>query len=73
MSEWKGMIVTCDRCGKETRREWLSEKEMDGGFTRIQNFEPIAEGWEYEPVIEGHLCPFCHDAFEQILDEFMNS
>ena len=35
MAEWKGMITTCDRCGKETRRKWINEKEMDGGLEGI--------------------------------------
>lgn len=70
MAEWKGMIVSCDRCGKEIRRKWLNEKKMDGGFTRIQNFEPMAEDWDYKVGI-GWLCPNCEAAYKNMLDMFM--
>ena len=70
MSEWKGMIVACDRCGKEYRRKFLGEKELDGGFTHIGKFEKMAETWEYRHDI-GWLCPECNSEYKSLLMRFM--
>ena len=36
MSEWKGKIVTCDRCFRERRCKFVGEDELDGGFTHVE-------------------------------------
>ena len=59
MSEWKGMIIGCDRCGKELRRKRLGETELDGGFTHVERFEEMPETWKYRYEI-GYLCPECN-------------
>lgn len=69
MSEWKGMITICDRCGAENRRSYTGRTEMDGGFTRINNFEALAEGWEMH---DGKMfCPDCEREYQQTLKAFM--
>lgn len=69
--EWSGRITTCDRCGRECRRSFLNEKEMDGGFTVLKNFEPMPEDWHYNGDI-GWLCPDCKKKHEELIKEFMN-
>lgn len=70
MSEWKGMIVTCDRCGKECRRKFLGESELDGGFTHINGVEEMPEAWRYRYEI-GWLCPECNSKYEHLQTHFM--
>lgn len=69
--EWSGRITTCDRCGKEFRRAFISEKEMDGGFTAIKNFEPLPKDWHYISEI-GWLCPNCMKMYQELIREFMS-
>lgn len=70
MSEWKGMIIGCDRCGKELRRKRLGETELDGGFTHVERFEEIPETWKHRYEI-GWLCPECNTAYETLIKNFM--
>ena len=70
MSDWKGMIIGCDRCGKELRRKRLGETELDGGFTHVEMFEEIPETWKYRYEI-GYLCPECNTAYETLVKNFM--
>lgn len=70
MSEWKGMIIGCDRCGKELRRKRLGETELDGGFTHVERFEEMPETWKYRYEI-GYLCPECNTAYETLVKNFM--
>lgn len=72
MSEWKGRIVACDRCGKECRCKLLREDELDGGFTRIDRFEEMPETWKYHHET-GWLCPDCANEFQRRLDAFMKN
>ena len=70
MSEWKGKIVTCDRCFRECRCKFVGEDELDGGFTRVERFEEIPETWKYRYEI-GWLCPECNTAYEILIKNFM--
>ena len=70
MSEWKGMIIGCDRCGKELRRKRLGETELDGGFTHVERFEEMPETWKYRYEI-GYLCPECNAEYEEIITKCM--
>ena len=70
MSEWKGMIVSCDRCGKEIRLKFLEEGETDGGFTRFNVFEKIPNDWGYHTNV-GRLCPNCEAAYKNMVDMFI--
>ena len=70
MSEWQGMIIGCDRCGKELRRKRLGETELDGGFTHVERFEEMPETWKYRYEI-GYLCPECNSEYELLLRNFM--
>lgn len=70
MSEWKGKIVTCDRCGKECRCRYKGGKELDGGFTYVEMFEEMPEAWKYRHEI-GWLCPDCNTTYETLVKNFM--
>ena len=39
MSEITGKLLICDRCGITTFLEYKGKTDLDGGFTRIHNFE----------------------------------
>jgi len=70
MSEWQGIIIGCDRCGKELRRKRLGETDLDGGFTHVERFEEMPETWKYRYEI-GYLCPECNSEYESLLRNFM--
>ena len=71
MSEWTGKIIACDRCGKECRLKLLGERELDGGFAHVQNFEKMPETWKYRYEI-GYLCPKCNAEYQSLTAIFMN-
>ena len=71
MSEWKGAITICDRCGAECRRQLLATEGMDGGFTKIDKFQPAAAGWRYRHDV-GDLCPACDMEYRKMIDKFMS-
>lgn len=63
-----GRLLICDRCGKEQFFKHINDGEMDGGFTRWNNFES-SDGWSHEYEI-GDLCPECTEEFEILKEEF---
>lgn len=69
MSEWVGMIIGCDRCGKEIRMKRLGERELDGGFTYNEKFEELPKTWKYH-YETGYLCPECSSEYELLLQNF---
>lgn len=70
MSRINGQLVTCDRCGTEIFVKHIGDGELDGGFTRWNNFESLPNGWG------GHkgktLCPDCFREWNRLETEFMN-
>lgn len=69
MAEEKGMLKTCDRCGKTIFLKCTGEGEMDGGFTRWNEFEPAPQGWDYVRDV-GTLCPDCMCDYNFMIDNF---
>lgn len=69
--EWKGMIITCDKCGREFRCELIGQTEADGGFTRTDRYMQLPKTWKYRHEI-GYLCPDCEAEFEELIQKFMN-
>lgn len=65
-----GKKYICDRCKKETFVRYIGTKEMDGGWTQIQNFEK-PEDWTLEHDI-GNLCPDCSKAYKEMIESFKN-
>lgn len=74
MAEVKGMLVICDRpgCGRQTFRKAAGEGEADGGYTRWNKFEPLAEGWEHFREV-GTLCPDCAREYKALIEKFKHA
>ena len=70
MGEWMGKIVTCDKCGREYRRQLIDTTETDGGFTGINNYAEMPETWKYRYGV-GYLCPDCNAEYESLIRSFM--
>lgn len=74
MSEKIGKIVTCDRCGREIFLNYTGTSHLDGGFTKIEHFEKMPDGWR---VRESYgkdyimLCPDCNNEIELLHKKFM--
>ena len=68
MSKANGQMLTCDRCGTWIFLKCTGEGEMDGGFTRWNNFEP-ASGWEYVHDV-GTVCPKCLHDYRDMLERY---
>lgn len=77
MAEVKGIIVTCDRCPETTIRKYLGEGELDGGYTKLDKYEPMPEGWTshywLNLVKNGTVifCPKCTEKMKTILNAFI--
>lgn len=72
MSEAKGMLKTCDRCGETVFLKAISDGISDGGYTRWNRFEDAPEGWDWRRET-GTLCPKCNKEYENLLKRFMES
>lgn len=72
MSETKGKLTTCDRCGKEIFRKYIGKGETDGGYTTWDKFEDLPEEWMYHTQI-GYLCPHCAGLFRAFVYKLMPS
>lgn len=65
MSKHIGKNLTCDRCGDTVFLKRVEEDTvLDGGFTRIENFETAPEGWKNSFELDMDLCPRCSDIWE---------
>ena len=82
MAKVNGQIVSCDRCGANVFRKCTGEGEMDGGFTRWNEFEPLPNGWDLVAIpsnrrapsgnaYNGYLmvCPECHALWDALINE----
>lgn len=77
MSQVNGQLSTCERCGAQVFRKCTGEGEMDGGFTRWNNFEPYPEGWGLVDVPKSagtrhgslRVCPDCHALWDKAINE----
>ncbi len=70
MSQVKGRLVTCDRCGEAVFSKTIGDGETDGGFTRWNKFEPLPRGWGSHNGND--LCPSCSSEWNKIETEFLN-
>lgn len=73
MSEKKGLLVICDRCGAQEFRETIGDGEADGGYTRWNKFEEGTPGWDTVKDYDVHLrlCPVCMAAYKNVVSRFM--
>lgn len=70
-----GKLIKCDRCGEQVFLPWISQDEFDGGYTRVDKFETVPEGWEcvsryFHKYDLRNLCPKCTKEYEYMLSEF---
>ena len=75
MSQQKGLLVTCHRCGETVFLKYKGSGHFDGGYTTTDEFEDKPEGWTHEyPEESGKgwadLCPSCTDKFLKTLHNF---
>ena len=78
MSEQRGKLLTCDRCGKTVFLKELEAKERDtdGGYTRWNEYKHEAppEGWarKYfgDYTTSYNLCPECTKILEETHNNF---
>lgn len=69
MSQMKGLLVTCDRCGRKKFRKLEAPKEFD----RWDKFEDAEKGWSSQNmgIIQADLCPDCTQAYASSVRQFM--
>lgn len=70
MSSANGKMLTCDRCGAWTFLKCTGEGELDGGYTRWNEFED-APGWDWTKQI-GDVCPKCRQDYDDMLEKYKN-
>ena len=77
MSEQRGKLVTCDRCGESIFVKELvaTERETDSGFFRWNEYkyEDLPEGWStvyFGEFVFYTLCPICYELFEKCRNMF---
>ena len=64
----EGMMETCDWCGRRYFRPRKGTDYRDGGFTKIDKYEPLPEGW-INRFETGLLCPDCSRALNKSIEE----
>lgn len=69
MSEIKGLLRTCDRCGTQIFLKCVGEGEADGGFTRWNKFEDAPTEWKFVNDV-GTVCPKCWEDYVWMLDKY---
>ena len=45
MSEQIGKLLSCDRCGETIFLKWKGTRELDGGYSKVLDFEMPPKGW----------------------------
>lgn len=69
MSEVKGLLKTCDRCGNQVFLKCTGDREADGGFTRWNEFEKAPDGWNNATDV-GTVCPRCWKEYVWLMDRY---
>ena len=69
MSEIKGKLISCDRCGKEQFVKFIGTDYLDGGYSKSDTYEPLPEDWLWLSQI-GNLCPDCAGLFRAFIHKF---
>lgn len=72
MSEAKGKLKTCDRCGKSIFLKYIGQGVLDGGFTRFDKYEELPETWLWTSQI-GTLCDECSGIFRSFIRVLMGN
>lgn len=72
MSEILGKTIICDRCGKTHFLQYKKTDSFDGGYTKIDSFEQMPEGWKLHYDLIGLLCDECDKEYSDFLNKFLN-
>ena len=72
MAEKKGKLVICDLCGYSEFVAYTKTTQHDGGYTNIDNYEALSEGWQYSHDLSVKLCPTCGTAWEKCKESYLN-
>lgn len=64
----EGMMETCDWCGRRYFRPHKGTDYADGGFTKIDKYEPLPDGWTNRLGM-GSLCPDCSKELDARIEE----
>jgi predicted RNA-binding Zn-ribbon protein involved in translation (DUF1610 family) len=72
---YEAEVVKCDNCGNTITRKKTGVKEFDGGYTSVNIYEDIPNGWVYERIYDQlfDLCPNCAEAFKSIKGKYMTN
>lgn len=65
-----GKLVTCNRCGTKIFLRFIGETNLDGGFTKINNFEPLPPEWLWITDY-GLLCDNCAGQLRDKVHDFL--
>ncbi len=74
MPEAIGKLITCQRCNNTIFLKYTKSRHFDGGYTTVDDFEPLTEGWrQYIDPFKGHLCPKCNEEYSKMVDVFFGA
>lgn len=70
---YEAEVVKCDNCGNTIIRKKTGDEENDGGYTRVNIYEDIPNGWMHERIYGklSDLCPSCAEVFKSIMSKYM--
>ena len=64
----EGLLLTCDRCGKQIMLTEKLQHNTDGGFTKNFSYSDEPEDWAKH---EGKdICDECNKDYEKMIDKF---
>ncbi len=67
----EAIVMTCPRCGDQIIRKKLGEKDMDGGFTHMTEYEPVPDSWHHISEYNKFFCKTCFAEYKRRLEGFM--
>ena len=71
MSEVKGKMITCERCGRQIFLKFIEKRTTDGGFgDTYEVYEEKPDSWMWNSQI-GNLCPHCSGLFRVFIHKLM--
>lgn len=72
MAEQIGKLVICDMCGHSEFVAYTGTDKYDGGYTVVDRFADLSEGWQYSSELSAKLCPTCGAAWEKSKKDYLN-
>jgi len=67
----EAIVMTCPRCGKQVIRIKTGETDMDGGFSKVNEYEPVPSDWKILKEYDQFFCPFCCNEYDNRLKGFL--